>query len=130
MIYDVMDIQDVAVQLGVKMSTVKYYFKHDRMPPADVTFNGTPGWFRHTINNWRPNKAVWPMMAPEQEEAGYEQLALDYEHVESESEHAKYEVGEDEGYVIEYGHDESMGMADALEDMKAEFGELITEEVP
>jgi hypothetical protein len=57
----VLDIADVAFQVGVKASSIKYYWKHGRMPVEDVTFNGTPGWFRQTINDWRPAKAVIPI---------------------------------------------------------------------
>lgn len=104
MIHDVMDIQDVADQLGVKPSSVKYYWKHDRMPPADILFNGTPGWYRDTINTWRPKKAVFPVVSNEYEDEGgehnfYQAELWDEEHT---------------GVVLNYGDDESRGVSDAL----------------
>jgi hypothetical protein len=69
MIGNVLDIEDVASQVGIKPSSVKYYWKHDRMPPADVLFNGTPGWYQETIDAWRPKKAPTPVAVELEEDS-------------------------------------------------------------
>lgn len=147
----VLDIQDVADQVGVKASSIKYYWKHGRMPVEDVTFNGTPGWYRQTINDWRPAKAVIFVPITDEEvtledleiaQAGINLLAEVLqatkddpdEWVPAESEIADYPADfggyEPElGYVIDYGDDESLGMADALADIESEFGTLVNEEI-
>lgn len=150
----VLDIQDVADQVGVKASSIKYYWKHGRMPMEDVTFNGTPGWYRQTINDWRPAKAVIFVPLADEEvtledleiaQAGINLLAevlqatkayptdpqpLVDEWVPAEGFVPDFGGYEPElGYVIDYGDDESLGMADALADIESEFGTLVNEEI-
>ena len=151
----VLDIQDVADQVGVKASSIKYYWKHGRMPVEDVTFNGTPGWYRQTINDWRPAKAILPFIEEEEDrlsdtlnaaiqESLYDPMgAVTFPKVETHEvtgdaladafvESVARDFGGYEpelGYVIDYGDDESLGMADALADIESEFGTLVNEEI-
>lgn len=146
----VLDIQDVADQVGVKASSIKYYWKHGRMPMEDVTFNGTPGWYRQTINDWRPAKAVVFVPITDEELAEVDTLRaydpmgavtfpkayptdpqpLVDEWVPAEGFVPDFGGYEPElGYVIDYGDDESLGMADALADIESEFGTLVNEEI-
>ena len=151
----VLDIQDVADQVGVKASSIKYYWKHGRMPVEDVTFNGTPGWYRQTINDWRPAKAILPFIEEEEDrlidtlnaaiqEGLYDPMgAVTFPKVETHEvtgdaladafvESVARDFGGYEpelGYVIDYGDDESLGMADALADIESEFGTLVNEEI-
>ena len=138
----VLDIQDVADQVGVKASSIKYYWKHGRMPMEDVTFNGTPGWYRQTINDWRPAKAVIFVPITDEEvtledleiaQAGINLLAEILQATKDDPDEGfvpdfgGYEP--ELGYVIDYGDDESLGMQDALADMESEFGTLVNEEI-
>jgi hypothetical protein len=134
MIYDVMDINDVADQVGVKPSSIKYYWKHGRMPAADFTFNGTPGWLQDTINAWRPKKAAPTIhthtvyVAISEEEA---RLAAELQDSKDDPEEWGWGPDEgtpvnwedappDDGYIIGYGDDESLGVQAALEALDEE----------
>jgi len=116
----ILDINDVAAQVGVKASSIKYYWKHDRMPEADVLFNGTPGWRQSTIDAWRPKSAPVLYIGEDVTVGTAEIHDALAEYAESRPT-PNWDAAEQ---IIEvaYGNPDEAAAADALADIESEFG--------